>query len=115
MFFHNINGRVLGLVFCGFLLFHAGQLEAGGKSGSSKSSEVAVKYKTVDTENFRLSDYQDELLECTALATIQLWVGDDLGDNSGALVRQTINESYWLEIGNAYLSLAKEANGKQDL
>jgi hypothetical protein len=112
MLFHKFNGRVLGLVFCGFLLLQGSQLEAGGKSGNS---EVSSKYKTAGVDNFRLADYQDELLQCTALATIQMWVGDDLGNDAGALVRQSISENYWLETGNAYLSLAKQANGNHDL
>jgi len=116
MYFQFTKGRAAGLLLLSLALTgYSFALFASDKTGSNRRAKVAAEYKSASVGNFSLADYQEELLECTALATLQMWVGDGSDGGEGSQVRKTISENYWLEIGNGYLSLAKEASGKQDL
>ena len=115
MFFHLLNGRVFGFLVFSALVFHCSGLEAAGASKSAKPAEVAVKYKSEGLTEFHLVDYEEELIECSALAAMHTWIGDNIGQDAGSEVRKAIGEDYWLEISRAYLSLAREAGGSSDL
>lgn len=120
MFFHVFTGRVLGFFACVVLPFYCPLLGAAGASTSlkhaeAKNAEVAMKYKAEGLAEFRLANYQEELLECSALSAIHMWVGDNIGEDSGSEIRKTISEDYWLDISKDFLALAKEASGKEDL
>lgn len=115
MFFHLLNGRVFGLLAVSALIFHCSGLDAADASVSSKPAEVAIKYKSEGLTEFRLVDYEEELIECSALAAMHTWIGDNIGQDEGSEVRKVIGEEYWLEISREYLSLAREAGGNSDL
>lgn len=115
MFFHLLNGRVFGLLAFSALIFHCSALNAADASVSSNAAEVAIKYKSGGLTEFHLVDYEEELIECSALAAMHTWIGDNIGQDAGAEVRKVIGEDYWLEISREYLSLAREAGGSSDL
>ena len=108
-------GRVLGLFSCGVLFCIVSSLAFAGGAGASQVDEVAIEYKANGVAEFRLADYQNELIECSALSAIHMWIGDNIGDDLGSEVRRTIAEDYWLETSKDYLALASQASGKQDL
>jgi len=114
MFFRASTSRAFGVSVCVVVCFCCSQLYAGTQS-SSRHSEVEIQYKAKGLTEFHLADYKDELLQCSALAAIHMWISDNIGADSGAEVRRAIYEDYWLEISNEYLSLAKKASGKPDL
>jgi len=115
MIYQGISGRVLGLVSLS-LAFGLGSLVATDPLfAASKKDEVAVEHKTRDLAEFQLADYQQELLQCSALSAIHMWIGDNLGDDEGAQVRKTLDEDYWLETSKEYLALANLAAGEADL
>ena len=114
MCFRSFNGRAFGFSVCVVLSFFCSQLSAGSAS-SSQLPEVEIEYKAKGLTEFHLADYKQELLQCSALAAIHMWIGDNIGPDSGAEVRRTIYEKYWLEISREYLSLAKKASGNPDL
>jgi len=115
MYFHSFTGRVSGLLIFAFLSLQCHGAGATGVSHSSKSAEVAIKYKSAGLAEFRLADYEGELVECSALAAIHMWIGDNIGQDAGSEVRRSISEDYWLDVSKDYLSLAKEASGREDL
>jgi hypothetical protein len=115
MYFRSFKGRVSGLLLFIFLSLQCHGAGATSVSASSKSAEVAIKYKSAGLAEFRLADYEGELVECSALAAIHMWIGDNIGQDAGSEVRRSISEDYWLEISKDYLSLAKEASGRDDL
>jgi hypothetical protein len=114
MFFQSFTGRALGLSMCAFLSAYCPGLNAAGSSSSARA-EVGIKYKAADLPAFHLADFQEELLECSALAAIHMWIGDNIGTDPGSEVRKALDEDYWLEISKEYLSLAKQASGNADL
>jgi len=115
MFVYNLAGRVLGLAATFFMVLYCPAVIAAGDSASSENDEVAIEYKAEDLADFHLSDYENELLECSALSAIHMWVGDNIGEDSGSEVRRALDENYWLEISREYLSLAEQASGGADL
>ncbi len=115
MFFHSVNGRVLGLLAVAALSFPCSRLDAADASVRTKPAEVAIKYKSAGLADFRLADYGTELLKCSALAAMHTWIGDNIGQDAGSEIRRAIGEDYWLEISKEYLALATEADGKSDL
>jgi len=115
MFNHRISGRGLGLVTFVALSFQCSVLMAGGTSASASHGQVAKEYKAEGLEEFQLADYEQELLECSALSAIHMWVGDNIGEDSGSEVRRALDEDYWLDVSRDYLSLAEEASGGADL
>ncbi len=115
MFYQRISGRVLGLITISVLSFLGTWLNANPAFAASKQDEVAVEHKTQGLTDFRLADYQAELLQCSALSAIHMWIGDNLGDDEGAQVRKTLDEDYWLETSKDYIALAEQAAGNPDL
>lgn len=121
MYFQLLCGRVPGLLVVVVLSAYCSRLDAASASASSmpsaspKDAEVAIKYKVQGLGKFRLADYAEELLECSALSAIHMWIGDNIGEDAGSEIRKAIDSDYWLEISKEYLSLAKEASGKADL
>jgi hypothetical protein len=75
---------------------------------SSSSSEVSLKFKARNVGDVQLGAYKDELIDCSALAGIHTWIGDNL-NTAGAEVRKALNGDYWVSVSNAYLSLAQQA------
>jgi len=114
MFFRSFTGRAFGISTCVVLTLCCSQLHAGTAS-SFKHPEVEIQYKAKGLTEFHLADYKEELLQCSALAAIHMWISDNIGQDSGSEVRRTIYEAYWLEISNEYLSLAKKASDNADL
>lgn len=115
MAFQSFTGRVLGFSAVFLLSFHAAALHAAGSSASSRHAEVAIKYKKANLAEFRLADFEGELLQCSALAALHTWIGDNIGTDEGSEVRKALNEDYWLDISREYYSLAREASGDADL
>lgn len=116
MFLQFISGRVFGRSSTLLILLVAGTLTpATGAAASSRSAEVAAVYKAEGMVELQLAPFENELLDCSALAAIHMWIGDNLGDNSGAEVRKKLNNDYWIDLSKGYLSLAQEASGEADL
>jgi len=115
MLFQLRHGRLPGLLSIAFLALHFSGLDAATAAASSIKNEVAVKYKSERTKEFRLADYQDELLDCSALAAMHMWIGDNIGQDAGSEVRRVLGEDYWLSISKEYMSLARQAAGKSNL
>ena len=115
MFIQSRVSRVLGVLAIVAASVHCSSLLAAGKSTPAGQGEVSVEYKTDDPANFQLAEYEEELLECSALSAIHMWVGDNIGDDSGSEVRRALAEDYWLEVSRSYLSLAEKASGGADL
>jgi hypothetical protein len=116
MFFYSFTGRVLGFVSCCVVLsLDCGGLLAADDSASPKYAEVAIKYKAEGLAGFRLAEYKDELLECSALAAVHTLIGDNIGEDEGSEVRKTLDKDYWIEVSHDYLSLAQEASGTENL
>lgn len=103
----------ISLLFSGLLLAGVSNAAAGSFS-TAGNAEVAPVYKANRVAEFNLPAYEDELIDCSALAGIHSWIGDDLS-NSGAEVRKTLNNDYWMGVSKAYLALAKQASGDPDL
>lgn len=82
---------------------------------STSNSEVSPTYKARHVGDLHLGAYKDELIECSALAGIHTWIGDNLDDASGAEIRKKINGDYWINTSKAYLSLAEQTSGIPDL
>lgn len=115
MFLQSLNGRIPGCIRYSLALLIAGTLTpALCSAASTRSAEVASAYKAEHVDGFQLASYQDELLECSALAAIHMWIGDNLGDDSGAEVRKKLNDDYWINVSKGYLALAEEADAKND-
>jgi len=116
MIYHSIRGRVLGLVVCCVVLSSVGGgLLADEYPASSKYAEVAATFKAAGLTDFDLADYEDELVECSALAAVHTLIGDNIGEDEGTEVRKTLDKDYWIEASHDYLSLAQEASGEADL
>lgn len=116
MIYQACLGRVPGRTTTLALLLSIGALmSAVSAVASPGSAEVSFEYKTERSDDADLSSYEDELLECSALAGIHTWIGDNLGDDSGAEVRKSLNNDYWINVSKSYLQLAQEASGKSDL
>ncbi len=115
MFLQSLNDRIPGCIRYSLVFVMAGTLvPVVGSAASTRSAEVASAYKAEHVEGFQLASYQDELLECSALAAIHMWIGDNLGDDSGAEVRKKLNDDYWINVSKGYLALAEEAEPKND-
>jgi hypothetical protein len=119
MFLPSLNGRVSGCVRYSLALLIVGTLvgtltPAFCSAASTRSNEVSSAYKAERVDGFQLASYQDELLECSALAAIHMWIGDNLGDDSGAEIRKKLNDDYWINVSKGYLALAEEADGDVD-
>ncbi len=113
---HPISGRLAcAAVGCFILSLAVEPLFDAGAWAAPKTGEVATKYKAGRSAGFRLEDYRDELIECSALAAIHTWMGDSIGDDEGHAVRQAIARDYWIEVSNAYLTLAESAASAPDL
>ena len=115
MVFHSWLGRMVGLSAVLLFAFHTIEAAAAGVAGTSRRDEVGIKYKSAAVTEFQLSDYESELLQCSALAAIHTWIGDNIGTDAGSEVRKTLNEDYWLDVSREYFSLAKKAAGDEDL
>ena len=87
---------------------------ASGWFKSSGNPEVAPIYKANRVAELNLVSYEDELIDCSALAGIHSWIGDNL-DDAGAEVRKALNGKYWIDVSKAYLALAQQAAGVPDL
>lgn len=96
------------------MLFTGVSNAAAGSFSSSRTYEVAPVYKANRVAELNLAAYKDELVDCSALAGIHTWIGDDL-NTAGAEVRQVLNNDYWVSISKAYLTLAQQASGTPDL
>ena len=107
MFLRAFNGRFSGLVLCTVSFFGCSLLHASGTQSSSGNAEVAVEYRSNGLQEFRLADYQQELLQCSALSAIHMWIPDNIGEDSGSEVRKQLGEDYWLDLSkdSATLSL----------
>jgi hypothetical protein len=88
---------------------------ASSASADSGKNEVASKFKTERVAQLNMAAYEDELLDCSALAGIHTWIGDNLGDGAGAEVRMALAEDYWISVSKRYLELAEQAGGEADL
>ena len=109
-------GRVFGLLVCCVVLTSVGErLLAADTPAASKPAEVATEHKAEGSAQFLLADYEQELIECSALAAIHMWIGDNIGEDSGSELRKTLAKDYWTEVSKEYLSLAREAGGEDDL
>ena len=115
MLFHSRGSRVFCLSAAFLISIYASQLAAAGAAGSSRRDEVAIKYKSAAVPGFNLAEYETELLQCSALAAIHTWIGDNIGSDEGSEVRKTLAEDYWLDVSREYFSLAKKASGDDDL
>lgn len=116
MFSHPFTGRALGVAACFIFLSCTGEPAlAAGAAASSGSTQVAVEYKAQKVPEFQLTDYQDELVECSALAAIHTWLGNPFEEAAGFEVRQALARDYWIEISNKYLSLARQASSEADV
>ncbi len=116
MFLRIFNGRARARDRYFLILLAAGILfPAMCPAASTRSAEVASVYKAQHLDRLQLAVYQDELLECSALAAIHMWIGDNLGNDSGAEVRKKLNNDYWINVSKSYLSLAEQASGGSDL
>jgi hypothetical protein len=116
MIFHARLGRVPGRTSVFSLLAGIGALMVAVNAAASPSSEeVSFEYKAKRGGTAELSSYEEELLECSALAGIHTWIGDNLGDDSGAEIRKSLNNDYWINVSKSYLALAQQATGKSDL
>jgi len=116
MIFQAREGRVPGRKSILVLLLGIGGLTTTVNAlASPDSAEVSVQYKVERSGLADLSSYEDELPECSALAGIHTWIGDNLGDDSGAEVRKSLNNDYWIKVSKGYLALAQQATGKPDL
>jgi hypothetical protein len=115
MFSQSVCGRSIGLSIISVLFLSSGPLFAGGGAASSQSAEVAIEYKKTGLLEFQLADFEEELLECSGLAAVHMWISDNIGSDAGSGVRASISEDYWLDISHDYLSLAKQASGKEDM
>ena len=111
MEFISITGRVLGSALLTFALSFS-PIPVAAASGNS---EVSVENKRDDSPNFSLSDYEQDLLQCSALSAIHMWIEDSIGFDEGSEVRKAIGEDYWLKVSKEYLSLAEQASGGDDL
>ncbi|HET6565526.1 MAG TPA: hypothetical protein VFG52_08955 [Xanthomonadales bacterium] len=96
------------------LLLFGVTTSAAGWFKSSGNPEVAPIYKANRVAELNLVSYEDELIDCSALAGIHSWIGDNL-DDSGAEVRKALNSNYWIDVSKAYLALAQQAAGVPDL
>lgn len=103
----------ISLLFSG-LLFAGVSNAAAGSFSTAGNAEVAPVYKANRVAELNLAAYEDELIDCSALAGIHSWIGDDLS-SSGAEVRKALNNDYWMSVSKAYLALAKLATGEPDL
>lgn len=101
------SGNYIGRIALTFVLLMATATSAVAFTSSS-SSEVSLKYKARNVGDVRLGAYKAELIDCSALAGIHTWIGDDL-NTAGAEVRKALNSDYWVGVSNAYLSLAQQA------
>lgn len=121
MFFQFINGRASGRAkysptkYSLIFVIVSSLIPAVCFAASSRSAEVAAVYKAEGITQLKIASYEDELLDCSALAAIHLWIGDNLGDDSGAEVRKKLNNDYWIDLSKGYLSLAQEASDEADL
>lgn len=114
MFYQGVSGRFLGLFVIASLSVSGALLLIGTAYAGSSQAEVAVEHKQEDLANFQLAEFRTELLQCSALSAIHMWIGDDLGEE-GAQVRQQLDEEYWLNTSKDYLALASQASGGSDL
>ncbi len=114
MFYQGVSGRFLGLVTITALSFGSTLLHIGPAFAASKRAEVAVEHKQEDIAHFQLAEFRTELLQCSALSAIHMWIGDNLADE-GAQIRQQLDEEYWLNTSKDYLALANQASGDPDL
>jgi hypothetical protein len=116
MFYHIKLGQAFGRPgFSLILLISSVFTFTASAAASSDSQEVALEYKAKRTGQLELAAYEGELLDCSALAAIHMWIGDGLGDDSGAEVRKKLNSDYWIDLSKGYLALAEQAGGVQDL
>jgi|GEM_PF-6847719 len=121
MFFQFINGRASGRAkysptkYSLIFVIVSSLIPAVCFAASSRSAEVAAVYKAEGMPELQLASFENELLDCSALAAIHMWIGDNLGDNSGAEVRKKLNNDYWIDLSKGYLSLAQEASDEADL
>lgn len=115
MFNQGSVSRVLGVLALVSIMLNCPAVLAARDSSAPEYGEVAVEYKTAGLAEFNLADYEDELLQCSALSAIHMWLGDNIGDDSGSEVRRALDEDYWLEVSRSYLSLAEKASGGADL
>lgn len=114
MFYQGVSGRFLGLFVIAALSVSGALLLIGTAYAGSSQAEVAVEHKQEDLANFQLAEFRTELLQCSALSAIHMWIGDNLADE-GAQVRQQLDEEYWLNTSKDYLALANRAGGGTDL
>lgn len=116
MFFQPEKGRNSGrYLFCLTLLTAALLASASTAFAEPGTTEVATKYKAQHVDQLDLAAYEDELLDCSALAGIHTWIGDNLGDNEGAEVRKVLAEDYWIELSKGYMVLAEQASGDDSI
>jgi len=114
MIYQGVYGRILGLFAFTAMAFGSTLLHTGLVFAASAREEVAVEHKQDDQVNFQLAEFRTELLQCSALSAIHMWIGDNLADE-GAQVRQQLDEEYWLKTSKDYLALAGKASGQSDL
>lgn len=114
MIYQSISSRVLGLVTFTAVAFGCTLLHTGLAFAASKQAEVAVEHKQDGQVDFQLAEFRTELLQCSALSAIHMWIGDSLAEQ-GAQVRQQLDEEYWLKTSKDYLALANQASGESDL
>ena len=114
MIYQRISSRILGLITFTAVAFGSTLLHSGLTFAASKRAEVAVEHKQDDRADFQLAEYRTELLQCSALSAIHMWIGDNLAEE-GAQVRQQLDEEYWLKTSKDYLALANQASGEADL
>ena len=114
MFYPRVSGRILGLFAITALSSGGTLLHVSTAFAASKWAEVAVEHKQQDLANFQLAEFRTELLQCSALSAIHMWIGDGLSEE-GAQVRQQLDEEYWLNTSKDYLALANQASGGADL
>ena len=109
----HVSGKDYSRLVSTFLLLLATATNAVAFTSSS-SSEVSLKYKARNVGDVRLGAYKDELIDCSALAGIHTWIGDNL-NTAGAEVRKALNGDYWIGVSNAYLSLAQQSANNPDV
>lgn len=114
MFYQGVSGRFSGLFVVAALSVTGTLLLDGTAFAGSSPAEVAIEHKQEDLANFQLAEFRTELLQCSALSAVHMWIGDNLAEE-GAQVRQQLDEEYWLNTSKDYLALANQASGGTDL
>jgi len=114
MFYQGVSGRFLGLFVITALSVSDTLLLIGTAFAGTSQAEVAIEHKQDGLTNFQLAEFRTELLQCSALSAVHMWIGDNLAEE-GAQVRQQLDEEYWLNTSKDYLALANQANGGTDL